>query len=76
MSSVKTLEFLSSARFIIDTAQHCFNTCVEMSDRKDLIPLEKHCIEGCMSVKYGMFSQAANNKGPSGLPLNAPPLNE
>ena len=62
MSTVKTLEFLSSAKFIATTAQDCFNTCVEMSERKELIPLEKHCIEGCMSVKYSMFSQAANNR--------------
>ena len=56
MSTVKTLEFLSSASYIANTAQECFNTCVEMSDSKVLIPLEKHCIETCMSVKYGMFS--------------------
>ena len=76
MSSAKTLEFLSSGKFIVNTAQECFNTCVEMSERKELIPIEKHCIEGCMSVKYGMFSQAANNKGPSGLSHQAQPLNE
>jgi hypothetical protein len=74
--TVKTLEFLSSAKYIVNTASDCFNTCIEMTERKELIPLEKHCIEGCMSVRYGMFSQAANVKGPSGLSHQGPKLNE
>jgi hypothetical protein len=63
--SFNTIEYLSSAKFIVDSAKSCFNTCVEDTDRKSLLPIEKHCMEGCMSVKYSIFSTSANNKTPS-----------
>ena len=65
-NSNKTLEFLSSAKFIVNSGLECFNTCVEDFETKGLVPLEKHCMEGCMQVKYGVYSSNANNRGPSG----------
>jgi hypothetical protein len=58
----KTLEYIASSKFIVDSAQNCFNHCIEDFNRKELIPLEKHCIEGCIAVKFGLFSSVANNK--------------
>jgi hypothetical protein len=58
----KTLDYLASAKYIVNTSVDCFNHCVEDFTRKDLIPLEKHCLEGCVSVKFGLYSATANNK--------------
>jgi len=58
----KTLEYLASAKYIMNSGVECFNHCVEDFSRKDLLPLEKHCMEGCISVKFGFYSAVANNK--------------
>ena len=64
MNNDRNLEFFSSARFILNSGVECFNHCVEDFSRKQLIPIEKHCMEGCMSVKFSIYSATAQNTSP------------
>ncbi len=61
-SADKTIEYLASAKFIVGTTMECFNHCIEDFQRKELIPIEKHCMEGCMQIKFQTYSASANNR--------------
>ena len=64
MNANKNLEYIASAKFIVNSGLDCFNNCVNDFERQELIPLEKHCMEGCMSIKYGVYSSSATTRPP------------
>ena len=55
----RQLDYLSTAKYLFDTSMECFNNCTTNFDTKDVIPIERHCAEGCIQLKLGLFSRTA-----------------
>jgi len=55
------IDFQSSTKYFFDTAQQCFDHCVQDFQSKSLSPQEKECTKACFTKQMSIYGSLVAN---------------